>query len=119
MSSLMKKICKEYNTNYIKDMNQKDKEFVRSVVNYSINNEDDNCNKTLIILLYNYFNNISKLPIVDYITGPFTLSYHYIPSLNKKIYIFGEYHPFKNPCPDTCISTVSYTHLTLPTNREV
>ena len=104
----MKQICKEYNTTYIKNMNQKDKDFVRGVVNYSINMDDDNCNKTLIILLYNYFNNISKLPIVDYITGPFTLSYHYIPSLNKKIYIFGEYHPFKNPCPDNYMNIYDY-----------
>ena len=104
----MKKICKEYKTNYIKNMNQKDKEFVRSVINYSINNKDDKCNKTLIILLYNYFNNISKLPIVDYITGPFTLSYHYIPSLNKKIYIFGEYHPFKNPCTNNYMNIYDY-----------
>lgn len=110
--SLIQKICKEYNTTYIKNMNQKEqsklKNFVISIFNYSINIDDDNCNKTLIILFYNYFNNIYKLPVVDYITGPFTLSYHYIPSLNKKIYIFGEYHTLKNPCANNYMNIYDY-----------
>ena len=38
-------------------------------------------------LIYNYFFKKDLLPIANYIIGPQNISYHYIPSLNKRIYV--------------------------------
>ena len=95
----------KYECSYILNMKKKDKDFLKAIVKYIKETNFTVKNKTIVTLIYNYFFKKSLLPNVNYITGPFTLSYHYIPSLDKKIYIFGENHVNTHLCPVSLNST--------------
>ena len=110
----------KYECSYILNMKKKDKDFLKAIVKYIKETNFTVKNKTIVTLIYNYFFKKSLLPNVNYITGPFSLSYHYIPSLDKKIYIFGENHGNTHLCPVSLNSTFIVDYIVkLLTNTNV
>ena len=99
MNNNLNNLMTKYECSYILNMKKKDKDFLKALVKYIKETNFTVKNKTIVTLIYNYFFKKSLLPNVNYITGPFSLSYHYIPSLDKKIYIFGENHVNTHLCP--------------------
>lgn len=98
----MKDVCKDLHKNYDASIliNSSDmiQNVFRNTVSGDIKGYNENTNKTLIELIYNYYNN--KKPVFEYITGPISLSYQVSKKYNKRIYIFGEYHPKKTECDE-------------------
>jgi hypothetical protein len=105
MNNNLNNLMTKYECSYILNMKKKDKNFLKALVKYIKETNFTVKNKTIITLIYNYFFKKSLLPNVNYITGPFSLSYHYIPSLDKKIYIFGENHNSRHLCSGSLNST--------------
>ena len=91
-------IFKDYNINIITKLERTNRKFIRRIITYIKNNNIQIKDKIIVRLLYNRLYNNNLLPNTEYITGPYTISYNYIPSLNKKIYIFGENHNYTKPC---------------------
>jgi hypothetical protein len=92
-------ICRElqttYNANILNDIS-----VLKQAVFFNESQKNKNKKKgniTLMKLIYNHYR--EKKPVVDRITGPFSLSLQYSKKYNKNIYIFGEQHDLKNPCP--------------------
>jgi hypothetical protein len=102
MSKNIKDVCTNLHKNYDASILKNSSDIIQNVfkntVSGKIKGYNENTNKTLIELIYNYYNN--KKPNYEYITGPISLSYQVSTKYNKRIYIFGEYHPKKTECDE-------------------
>ena len=85
-----------YNTNICKSLSPTVQKILREIA--SKNAKNITANIPLIKLVNNLYT-ISP-PTPDYISGPYTLSYHYSKKYHKAIYVFGEAHGIKNNCND-------------------
>ncbi len=105
------KIFKEYNVNIITKLESTNKKFIQRIITYLKQNNIKIKDKTIVSLLYNQLYNSNLLPTTEYITGPYTVSYNYIPSLDKTIYIFGENHHYIKPCNSSQSSIFIHEYL--------
>jgi len=99
MSLVNTNLVTTYNTNIINTFPPNIKKIYKTIAESQSSEYDpefSSKNTTLIKLIKNNFK-ISK-PLADFISGPYTLTYHTSKKYNKNIYVFGERHGFKNNC---------------------
>ena len=81
---IINRISDSYDCNNLKYLSSKSTLFIDTMVNKIIENSITLFNNRLIRLIQNYFNSkvlIPYIPNIPYISGPNSVSYHYIPSL--------------------------------------
>jgi hypothetical protein len=74
----IKDVCKNLYKNYDASILKNSSDIIQKVFKNTVSGEikgyNKNTNKTLIELIYNYYNN--KKPVFENIIGPISLSYH-------------------------------------------
>jgi len=88
-----------YNAQVLEGLSSEEQDEVRDMVGD---------NETLQKLIRNYF--LDKMPVADYLSGPFTLSVHWSEKYNKTIYIFGEAHGYKDACVSKAMPIQDYLY---------
>ena len=85
-----------YNTNILKLLPPAYQKIFREAA--LKNKKNVKANSALIRLVNNLYT--GALPTPDYVSGPFTLSYHFSEYHRKSIYVFGELHGTENECSE-------------------
>ena len=90
MEILFKKLLKTYNTNYLDSMNI---DLQEALKRESEEKQLSGAKREILRqLIENHYDESKKKPIAQFIGGPFSLTVHWLPEYQKKIYIFGEQH---------------------------
>lgn len=89
MEILFKKLLKTYNTNYLDSIHIDLQEALKKESELSSSGAK---REILRQLIENHYDESKNKPTAQFIGGPFSLTVHWIPEYQKKIYIFGEQH---------------------------
>lgn len=91
MENVFEKLLKTYNTNYLDSLHI---DLQEALKRESEENQLSSGSKREILrqLIENHYDKSKNKPTAQFIGGPFSLTVHWIPEYQKKIYIFGEQH---------------------------
>lgn len=91
MENVFEKLLKTYNTNYLDSLHI---DLQEALKRESEEKQLSSGSKREILrqLIENHYDESKNKPTAQFIGGPFSLTVHWLPEYQKKIYIFGEQH---------------------------